>query len=82
MMRRRKAELCVRTKLVTIEAGDDNDEGKAKRWKNIKIKLTLNLRAIVSKFVTKNVVCGLVLWFVQNLGRQDCMQVHDMLAHV
>ena len=27
----KKAELCVRTKLVTIEAGDDNDEVKAKR---------------------------------------------------
>ena len=66
IMRRRKAELCVHTKLVTIEAGDDNDEVKAKRWKNIKIKLTLNLRAIASEFVTKNVMWGLVLWCVQS----------------
>ena len=66
MMRRRKAELCVRTKLVTIEAGEDNDEVKAKRWKNNKMKLTLNLRAIASEFVTKNVMCGLVLWCVQS----------------
>ena len=55
MMRRRKAKSCVRTKLVMIETGEDNDEVKAKRWKNNKMKLTLNLRAIASEFVTKNV---------------------------
>ena len=47
--------------MCAYEAGDDNDEVKAKRRKNIKIKLTLNLRAIASEFVTKNVVCGRVL---------------------
>ena len=52
-------------KLVTIEAGDDIGEVKAKRWKKIKIKLTLNLKAIACEFVAKNVVCGLVLWSVQ-----------------